>query len=46
MKQRAVGPIAMALLASPLVVILLLQYIAVPLVRTIFAGIATGVWSL
>ncbi len=31
---------------SPLVVILLLQYIAVPLVRTIFAGIATGVWSL
>ncbi len=30
---------------SPLVVILLLQYIAVPLVRTIFTGIATGIWS-
>lgn len=30
---------------SPLVVILLLQYVAVPLVRTIFGGIATGVWS-
>ncbi|MDT7950112.1 MAG: YggT family protein [Acetobacteraceae bacterium] len=30
---------------SPLVAILLLQYIAVPLVRTIFGGIATGVWS-
>jgi YggT family protein len=30
---------------SPLVAILLLQYIAVPLVRTIFTGIATGVWS-
>ncbi len=31
---------------SPLVAILLLQYIAVPLVRTIFSGLATGVWSL
>ncbi len=31
---------------SPLVLILLLQYIAVPLVRTIFTGIATGIWSL
>ena len=31
---------------SPLAAILLLQYIAVPLVRTIFGGIATGVWSL
>ena len=30
---------------SPLVVILLLQYVAVPLVRTIFGGIATGSWS-
>ena len=30
---------------SPLIVILLLQYIAVPLVRTIFGGIATGTWS-
>ncbi len=30
---------------SPLVVILVLQYIVVPLVRTIFGGIATGVWS-
>ncbi len=29
---------------SPLVVILLLQYIAVPLVRTVFGGIASGVW--
>lgn len=31
---------------SPLVAILLLQYIAVPLVRTVFAGLATGVWTL
>lgn len=30
---------------SPLAAILLLQYIAVPLVRTLFGGIATGVWS-
>ena len=30
---------------SPLVVILLLQYVAVPLVRTVFGGIASGVWS-
>ena len=30
---------------SPLVLILLLQYIAVPLVRTIFTGLVTGVWS-
>lgn len=30
---------------SPLVAILLLQYIAVPLVRTIFGGIATGNWN-
>ncbi len=31
---------------SPLVVILLLQYVAAPLVRTVFVGIATGVWQL
>ena len=31
---------------SPLVAILLLQYIAVPLVRTLFSGIVTGNWSL
>ena len=30
---------------SPLAAILLLQYIAVPLVRTIYGGIATGTWS-
>ncbi len=31
---------------SPLVLILLLQYVAVPLVRTLYAGLVTGVWTL
>jgi len=31
---------------SPLVLILLLQYVAVPLVRTLYAGLVTGNWSL
>ena len=31
---------------SPLVVILLLQYIARPLLATLYAGIVTGRWSL
>ena len=31
---------------SPLVVILLLQYVARPLLATIYVGIATGRWSL
>ncbi len=31
---------------SPLVLILLLQYVAVPLIRTVFAGLLTGVWTL
>ncbi len=31
---------------SPLVVILLLQYVARPLLATLFRGIVTGYWSL
>ncbi len=31
---------------SPIVAILLLQYIARPLLATIFTGIVTGVWTL
>ena len=31
---------------SPLVVILLLQYVARPLLATVYAGILTGHWSL
>ena len=31
---------------SPIVVILLLQYVARPLLDTIFRGIATGVWTI
>jgi len=31
---------------SPLVLILVLQYLARPLLRTVYVGIATGNWSL
>ena len=31
---------------SPIVVILLLQYVARPLLTTIFTGLVTGVWTL
>jgi len=31
---------------SPIIVILLLQYVARPLLTTIFTGLVTGVWTL